>query len=185
MRNSLVRDMKRGRRNGIGVGFSRYQRRGVATREAQLRARSLHSRCKLRDALWLISGVPHHKHHRILGNHRHRDEIRHRVVGQLLVEEGIDRLRRHASDEDGVAVRRCPSNLLRGDQAICARFVLDDHRLTGSASDVVGRRTGGLVGAASRGEGHNELNGACRVVNCLRIRQGSQQNQTTSEKRAT
>ena len=74
-------------------------------------------------------GRVHRQHERERTDHRHRREVLHRVVGQLVVEAGIEGHRPACADEQRVAVGRGLRDKVGADDRVRARLVLDDEGL--------------------------------------------------------
>ena len=92
---------------------------------------------------------------------RHVGEVLQRVVGQLRIERGVDRMRRDHGAE-GVAVGRGLGDDVGADDGVGARLVLEDDRLTPSASETFCPTSARhQVGVAARRVGHDPCGSAC------------------------
>jgi hypothetical protein len=85
-----------------------------------------------------------------------RREILDRIVGQLLEQEGIGRVRRVGGHEQRVAVRRRFRRGLGADDGRSARLVVDDEGLIEGGLELVGDEARDDVGGAAGGEGHDD-----------------------------
>jgi hypothetical protein len=98
---------------------------------------------------------------------RDRHEIA-RIVGQLLVDDGIDRDRVGCRIQQRVIVAR-GSECASGEDAVGARLVLDHDRLAPALRQPVAEQSRGGIGRAAGPERHHELHGALRPVLRLRL----------------
>ena len=81
----------------------------------------------------------------------------------------IDRQRRIAADEHGIAIGGRRQHLLDGDEAVGSCLVFDDHRLARELLQLAPEIARRGVGAAARTEGHDELDrlGRKALSRCL------------------
>ena len=117
----------------------------------------------MRSASCLVAlGGRAHDHERLLAERHDRDEIVHRVVGQL----GIERVRagERAVDQDGVAVGRRLRHHVGADRAAGARPVLDHHGLAELLSDLLHHDARDDVARAARAERHDRRDGLGRPI---------------------
>ena len=98
----------------------------------------------------------HHQHLAALAEAGDRNEILHRVVGQLPVEMLVGGMRGVGRDQHRVAVGRSAGHGLRAEHAAGAGLVVDHHRLLGLLGDRRAERARQLVGGAAGGERHDE-----------------------------
>jgi hypothetical protein len=97
----------------------------------------------------------HHQHVRHLRDAGDRREVADRVVRQLRVEPGIDRVRRDGAHDDRRAVGRGLGHGVGAEVAAGAGTVLDDHRAE-AVLHLLGERAGDDVERAARRIGHDE-----------------------------
>ncbi|MNN91465.1 hypothetical protein D3C81_2095870 [compost metagenome] len=71
----------------------------------------------------------HNQHVVVVADHRYGFEVLDRVVGDVLVQTLVHRVRAGGAQCDGVAVRRGPRRLLGADDAGRAALVDDDDAL--------------------------------------------------------
>ena len=99
----------------------------------------------------------HHQDVRQPRDQADRLEILHGVVGQLGIEERIDRVGRDRSDQEGVAVRRGLRDRAGAEIAARARAVLHDERLAEILLHVLREQPPEQVGGAAGRERHDEI----------------------------
>jgi hypothetical protein len=100
--------------------------------------------------------LPHHQHHRLLGNRRDRTEILQRIERHLRVQGRIDRQVRRLPHADGVAVRRRLGHHIQPDVAAGAGLVVHDHRPSQQGGELLGDQARSGVGATAGRERHDE-----------------------------
>ena len=101
-----------------------------------------------------------------------RNEIGCRIVGKLFVERDIDRHRRARRHEQHVSVRSGFGDGARRDDGARPGPILDHEGLAEPLLQLLGEHAGDDVGASARREGHDDSDGARRVVLCPRQRRG-------------
>ena len=104
----------------------------------------------------------HREDHRHLGQQADRLEV---LVGirQLVEHRGVHGQRADVAEDDRVAVRRGPRNLLHRDGPRAAALVVDEDRLAERLAHFRGQQAGDHVGAAARAVGHHEADRALRL----------------------
>ncbi len=97
-------------------------------------------------------------------------EIGDRIVGQLLVEALIGRMRRVGRDQHGVPVGLGAGHVLGGEKAARARHVVDDDGLPEARRHLLAQHARQRVGGAARRERHDELDRPIRIgILCVRL----------------
>ena len=90
---------------------------------------------------------------------RHGSEILRRVVGQPGIEILVQREHGIGGEQVVVAIRRRLGDVLRGDDLVRARLVLDDDLLAPGLGELLAHAAHQQVGRAARGVGHDDANG--------------------------
>ena len=168
---------------GIGVGHVRHLQRGLEGEErpGQVDRGSDAGRCvvelagagfdivdKLDDGFRRQRGGDAEEQ-RLARHACHRSEVGERVVGELAVEAGIDRVLRDP-EQQGVAIGRGARDRVRSRHPARSRPVLDDDVLAKNAGQLRHGLARGYVGARSGGIGDHQLDGAVGIR--LRARRG-------------
>jgi hypothetical protein len=114
----------------------------------------------------------HHEDVRDRGQVGDRNEIGQRLVGELRVRGGIDRVRRDGRDAQRVSVRRRLRDEVGADAAAGPGAIVDDDRLPELLRELVGDEPRDDVGRATRRERNDEPDRLRRIVlRCRELRQ--------------
>ena len=99
----------------------------------------------------------HHQHQRRRCQHADTGEIGLGIVGQLAVQQRVDREAGRTPHEKRVTIGRRLRHRVRADDGIAARFVFNHHRLPQRAPHRVGDGACQLVGGAAGRVGNHQL----------------------------
>ena len=155
--DALVRHVTQVRLRHVGQKLHRKMRHAADARRRH------------RRAVLLLAGVGDelgHRARRIRGarnehlggvhDERHRCEIAHRVVGQLVVQRRADRDRAGAGHEQRQAVGGRLGHVLGRDAGVRAGLVLDDHRVAELLAELLGHHARDEVDRPARREAEDE-----------------------------
>jgi hypothetical protein len=104
------------------------------------------------------------QHERALRHERERNEIGHRIVGQVLVQCDVDRHRRRCRHQERVAVGRGFRVRVRADRGTGTRLVLDHERFAEARLELLADEARQDLGGAARGERHDDGDRPRRVI---------------------
>ena len=111
----------------------------------------------------------HHQNQRRSRQHADAGKVRFRVIGQLVVEQGIDGQAGGAAHEKGVAIGRRLRHKVGRHDGVPTGLVLHHHRLAQCPPQMICHRARQLVGGTAWGIGHHQLHGFAGVRHGLRL----------------
>ncbi len=97
-----------------------------------------------------------HQHERHVRDQRDRHEVLDRIVGQLLVERGVDGQQAARRHQQRVAVGRALGDRIGGDHGPAAGAVLDHERLAETVGEMLAEPAREDIGAAARRVRHDD-----------------------------
>jgi hypothetical protein len=142
--------------------FARHARRRRAGTERQLARIGFAVGDEVGNGRGGHGGV-HGERERDVAQSRYRLEIGDRIVGELLEQVRVGRMRRVAGDEHRVAIGRGARDVRGRGLAAGAGDVLDDDGPAERRVELLAENAGERIGGASGGERHHEPDGARRI----------------------